>query len=48
MVAFRSVTEIQKIVNKIRSISGIKNVDVTLTMDLEFPIKIEYSNIKLF
>ena len=48
MIVFRSATEIQEIVNKIRAIDAIENVDVTLTLDTDFPIKRERSIMDLF
>ena len=48
MIVFRSATEIQEIVNKIRAIDAIENVDVVLILDTDFPIKRERSIVDLF
>lgn len=48
MVAFRDIAEIKEIVNKIRALSSVHKVEVTLTDGTHYPVKKEYDYIQLF
>ena len=48
MVVFRNISEIREIVKKIRDLKTIEKVEVSLTDETIYPIKEEYTNIKLF
>ena len=48
MVVFRNMTEIQEIVNKIRTLKTIEKVETSLTNEVQYPVKEEYTRIQLF
>jgi DNA-binding Lrp family transcriptional regulator len=48
MVVFRNMTDIQEIVNKIRTLKTIEKVEISLTNEVQYPVKEEYTKIQLF
>ncbi|PVX23821.1 MAG: hypothetical protein CW691_09580 [Candidatus Bathyarchaeum sp.] len=48
MVVFRNMTEIQEIVNKIRTLKTIEKVETSLTNEVQYPAREEYTRIQLF
>ena len=48
MVVFHNIFEIREIVKKIRTLRTIDKVEISLTDETTFPIKQEYTKIKLF
>ncbi len=48
MVVFRNMAEIREIVNKIRTLNTIEKVEVSLTNEVNFPLKEEFTEIQLF
>jgi len=48
MVVFHNIYEIREIVKKIRALKTIDKVEISLTDEAIYPIKNEYTNIKLF
>jgi Lrp/AsnC family transcriptional regulator, regulator for asnA, asnC and gidA len=48
MVVFRNMTEIQEIVDKIRTLKTIEKVETSLTNAVQYPVKEEYTRIQLF
>jgi Lrp/AsnC family transcriptional regulator for asnA, asnC and gidA len=48
MIAFREITEIQRIVNDIRAIPCVEKVELAIANDTYYPYKEEYSKIDPF
>ena len=48
MVVFRNTAEIREIVNKIRSLKAIEKVEISLTDEVNYPLKKEFTDIQLF
>jgi uncharacterized protein YlbG (UPF0298 family) len=48
MVVFRNTADIREIVNKIRSLKAIEKVEISLTDEVNYPLKKEFTDIQLF
>jgi DNA-binding Lrp family transcriptional regulator len=48
MLAFRDVTEVKEVINKIRAEPSVKKVETSMTDDTSYPITKDYAQIRLF
>jgi DNA-binding Lrp family transcriptional regulator len=48
MFAFRDVTEVKEVVNKIRAEPSVKKVETSITDDTVYPMTKDYAQIRLF
>ncbi|PVX23462.1 MAG: hypothetical protein CW691_10560 [Candidatus Bathyarchaeum sp.] len=47
LVAFREIADVERTIEKIKSFTGVKKVDVALSTDTSYPVKRDFYNIAL-
>jgi DNA-binding Lrp family transcriptional regulator len=47
LVAFREIADVERTIEKVKSFTGVKKVDVALSTDTSYPVKRDFYNIAL-